>query len=82
MGKHEYKFTAGDSDHRFTVMSDYLPRDPEWIAEDAAEQYHNEHDGWESRWPITFEVFDGEKSLGRFQVELEAEPVFRAYPET
>lgn len=51
--------------------------DPREAAEEAAVDYYNNHDGWESHWPVTFtveredtgEVFD-------VAVELEFEPVF------
>lgn len=48
---------------------------PETIVEDAAEHYFNYCDGWESDWPLTFEI---QGLPQKFQVELEACPEFYA----
>jgi len=49
------------------------------IAEAAAEDYHANHDGWESSWPITFVILDeARKELARFLVDREAVPQFNA----
>ena len=52
---------------------------PRKVAEEAATDYFNNHDGWErSDWPLKFEIyFDGENQ-GIFEVDQEAIPVFTA----
>jgi hypothetical protein len=51
----------------------------DYIAEECAENYHSEHDGWESHWPVTFVMWDAQgKELGTCEVYRDAEPVFRA----
>ncbi|MBF0675557.1 hypothetical protein [Pseudomonas sp.] len=56
--------------------------DGEWIAEEAAADYHSEHDGWEARWPLKLMLWlpDGTE-IGAFTVEREYEPVFSASKE-
>ena len=51
---------------------------PEWIAEDAAKKCFSEDDGWDFDWPVLFEIFSDGKSIGKFLVSLETEPVFSA----
>lgn len=50
----------------------------QWAATDAAERYYHEHDGRESRWPLTFALFASEDGpeLARVTVECEYEPSF------
>lgn len=51
----------------------------DWIAEDAANDYHSEHDGWESHWPLTFRIWDDQgKLLGDYNVDRDYDPVFHA----
>jgi len=51
--------------------------DAEDIAVEAAEDYHSRHDGWESSWPIAFEIVDADGiSLGTFNIDREAVPHF------
>lgn len=50
-----------------------------WVAEDAAEYYHDNCDGWESSWPMEFTILDDKKKvLGTFIVERESVPQFSA----
>ena len=50
------------------------------IAKDCAEDYYGEHDGWESKWPLTFRLYTMESGstqrIGTFNIELEMEPQF------
>jgi len=51
----------------------------EYIAEDAAEDYFENHDGWESSWPQSFQIWtEDDEDYGVFEVEMEHEPVFSA----
>jgi hypothetical protein len=56
--------------------------EPSWAkyaAEEAAEDYHSNHDGYEDDWPLTFVLLDDAgKELGRFMVDREAIPHFYA----
>lgn len=47
---------------------------------DAAEDYWNNHDGWESGWPLDFAIYESEdgQELGVFKVEMETVPEFSA----
>jgi hypothetical protein len=49
---------------------------------DAVEDYYNNHDGWEARWPKTFAIYETEDGpeVGRFTVSMEAVPQFDASP--
>jgi len=44
-------------------------------ATEAAEDYHSNHDGWESRWPQKFTV-EVEGDRATFEVDREAVPTF------
>lgn len=50
----------------------------ETIAEQAAEEYWDGHDGWEDSWPVTIELFQDGESRGVFEVGMESTPVFFA----
>jgi hypothetical protein len=56
----------------------------EWLVEETASDYVDNHDGWEiaNRWcgyERTFVLWDENKNLvGEFDVLLEYEPIFRA----
>lgn len=66
-------------DSRYNFTSTWDAEDAEYLAEDAAENFHDLHDGWESEWPIVFRIFDANgNSIGDFEVEREHRPVFSA----
>lgn len=71
----EHGQTAEDAYEVESVFQSDLPR---FVAEDAAENYHDAHGGWEAGWPLEIVVLDGEKELGRFSVDRESVPQFRA----
>jgi hypothetical protein len=50
------------------------------IAQEAADDYHSNHDDWGSSWPLIFSLHEteGGPELARFEVERELEPVFYA----
>lgn len=50
----------------------------ESLAQDAALDYFENHDGWESSWPMDIELFADGKSVGIFAVEMEQVPIFIA----
>lgn len=49
-----------------------------YLAEKAAEDYWDNHDEWESHWPLDIEIFSDGKSMGIFNVGMEYEPLFNA----
>ena len=65
-----------EPDYKFSTIWD--ADDAELMAEEAAEDYHSNHDGWESHWPLKLAIFDGDKLIGKFEVELEHQPHFSA----
>jgi len=52
------------------------------LAVECASDYHDDHDGWESSWPIVLMLFETEDGpeVCRFSVDLEARPHFIATP--
>lgn len=50
----------------------------EMLAQMAAADYWENHDGWESHWPLNIELFVDGSSVGVFEVVAEMEPTFSA----
>lgn len=46
------------------------------FAQDAAEDYYDNHDGWEASWPLEITVYDGDECVGVFDAEMEMTPMF------
>lgn len=79
MAKYRYKYAVDEPDYFYTLESNWVLEELEYIAEDCAEDYHSNHDGWEARWPLTFTIAtEDETILGTFEVEREARPQFYA----
>ena len=56
--------------------------DAESVAEECAEDFHSNHDGWEYRWPLTIKLWadeDRTPALAIVDVERDMEPVFRGH---
>lgn len=75
------RYRAGDSDDVFEFdIADGITWDNEALAEMAAEDYFDCHDGWESKWPLAFTLLD---KLGavieHFVVHREDVPSFTAH---
>lgn len=49
------------------------------LAEECANEFFSNCDGLERKWPITLELFDEDKRLGVYTVEMEMEPRFTAW---
>lgn len=80
MTKHNYTYAIdGLEGQSFDLQSVFLPSATGWLAEEAAEDFYNEHDGWEWSWPATVTVFSGNDTLGRFIVHMEMKPSFSAF---
>lgn len=62
----------------FTIHTVNGEDDLEYVAQEAAADYHRHYDGWEASWPVTFTLFNerGDK-LGDYEVERETVPEFR-----
>lgn len=49
------------------------------IADELAEDYHVNHDGWEATWPLQLRIYKDDIEVARFTVEREYEPRFTAW---
>lgn len=63
-----------EDDHNFNIEDD----DFEFCIETCAEDYYNNHDGWEDGFPCFLMLWIDNEYLGMFEVELEHEPTFSA----
>jgi hypothetical protein len=65
-----------DGEYRYRLQTVF--RDASDQAADAGEDYWNNHDGWESKWPLTFFIYESEDGppVGAFEVEMETVPQF------
>lgn len=73
--KYEYQVYDGDL---FDIHSVFSEEDGEYIAQEAAEDYHSCHDGWESIWPLVITIYSEGRVVGKYDVERDVEPVFYA----
>jgi hypothetical protein len=73
-----YEYTTFGDDERYEFHSNFVPESKEWVAEDAAEDFFNNHDGWECTWPVALTVYSGDECLGSFSVDMETVPRFSA----
>ncbi|EKS29278.1 hypothetical protein [Afipia felis] len=77
--KRDYQYEVENDGERYDFKSNFTS-DTEtgkgWLAESAAEDFYNEHDGWEARWPLEFSIYEGETFLGCFSVDMESQPHF------
>lgn len=57
----------------------YFFEDGEFWAQNAAEDFHSRHNGWESSWPLTFRLVKKDGTvIGDFEVDRDVQPVFLA----
>ncbi|QCJ70911.1 hypothetical protein C9446_14250 [Providencia heimbachae] len=68
-GKHRYNL---ESNLNFSLEDD----DFELCIEECSEDYYDNHDGWEDRFPCFFMLWIDNEYLGMFEAELEFEPTF------
>jgi len=56
----------------------FRPMEQRDIAAKCADDYHSNHDGWESSWPLTFTLHETEEGpeIARLEVDREAIPHF------
>jgi hypothetical protein len=48
------------------------------VVTDLADDYHSNHDGWESAWPLEFRIYKHGVEKARFSIEREYSPEFYA----
>lgn len=70
-----------ESRYKFSLKSGFpLAMHDLWvICDECAEDYWSNHDGWEARWPLEFQIFETEESenpIATFEVDMEAIPTF------
>lgn len=74
-------YSIDDDNHSYPLETNWdIHEDGEYAAQDAAEDYHSNHDGWEASWPVDVslrETKDG-PVIATYQVEREYEPQFSA----
>jgi hypothetical protein len=75
----KYRYWVSDPEDDLEFFSTWEEDWPEYVAEDAAQDYHQNHDGWEASWPleITLLHLDG-TLIGKFSVDRDYDPVFSA----
>ncbi len=49
------------------------------IADELAEDYNDNHDGWEASWPLELRIYGDGQEVARFEVEKEMVPSFSAW---
>jgi hypothetical protein len=77
--KYYIKRGGSTPDDAFTLDDHGFDEDldnAEILAEVAAEDYHHNHDGWESRWPIVFTLILADGATCDVSVDQEAVPTF------
>jgi len=52
-------------------LFEYNPDQPQYAARSAGENDYHNHEGWDSDWPKTFELFYKGESKGLFSVNAE-----------
>ena len=59
MAKHRYQYSVDNESFEdgFEFETDWSEKCLKYIAEDAAQDYHGNHDGWECHWPIEFTIY-------------------------
>ncbi len=71
-----FTYSFGDCDDQIELKTTWCAENLEYIVDDAAKDFYENHDGWESSWPNEIVIFEDGKELGIFTVELEHEPTF------
>ena len=68
-----------DPEDYFELKSNWGDSEGEWIAREAAEDYHSQHDGWEASWPITLIIRrENGSEIGIYDIDREYVPEFYA----
>jgi hypothetical protein len=68
-----------DYSDSFELRSNWERNNVKYVAEDAAEDYYRNHDGWECSWPQVVHIWQEDGTfIGSCTVEMEAVPSFSA----
>lgn len=65
----------------YEIESTWGTEHPEWVAEEAAEDFFHNHDGWEHKWPLKISIESGSAYMQNqmhFEVDMESVPSFSA----
>ena len=78
-----YSINDADGEYRHSIKTSYNidgSFGSACIAEQCAEDFHSEHDGWEAVWPLDITLYESEDgpAIATFEIERECEPVFYA----
>lgn len=80
--KYFYAVHYKDYEDRYEIEVKYpkLDYSIEDVAEEASEDFFDNHDGWETTWPVTLYIWnDKGEYLGASVVNVEYSPSFYAY---
>lgn len=81
---YHYSFDTNDFSYSFTFQQKYpnIDYSLEDLAEEMADDYYHNHDGWECKnWPYDICIWDEDgKYLGVSTVHMDYQPLFYAYP--
>ncbi|WOE32790.1 MULTISPECIES: hypothetical protein [unclassified Acinetobacter] len=58
---------------------EYISRNAFVFADDCAEDYYDNHDGWESTWPLEFHLYeseDADKPFHKCLISIQINPSF------
>lgn len=83
MASNKFKYYVDGDDfenaYEISLAFQYDDDEADDVAEECAEDYHGNHDGWEHSWPADFYIYSMEgKLLGVFEVDRQSTPVFYA----
>lgn len=71
---------GSEAEYRFEYNSIWSKDRLDFIAEEIADDYFSNHDGWEASWPLNIYIWDDKHEyIGACSVEMEAQPAFYAY---
>ena len=76
-----YSVESEDDTARYPMDHCLRPKDfQEYDAAEAAEDYHDNQDGWDGEWPLTITLYETLESaaIGKYKVEREDKVVFYA----
>ena len=76
----KYKYQVDRDSLQFAFDIESSNDDVEEIAQEAADDFFSDHDGWENKWPCDFYIYSADGLLlGACKVEMEMTPYFSAY---
>lgn len=71
--------TCSTGEHKFSFQSIWEKDEHEYIIEECAKDFYENHDGWDVAWPIKFKLYDeNENYIATYEINLEWEPDFQA----